>query len=84
MGILDGIFKDKDNHSDKEIEALNLIIKEKELEIQKLKIENKHYERNIYVAETTGAFGKKSEISERRKQQAEKRKRGNERKNKIS
>lgn len=39
MGILDGIFKDKDNHSDKEIEALNLIIKEKELEIQKLKIE---------------------------------------------
>lgn len=39
MGILDGIFKDK--HSNKEIEALNMIIKEKELEIQKLKIETK-------------------------------------------
>ena len=39
MGILDGIFKDKDNHANKQIEALNLIIKEKELEIQRLKIE---------------------------------------------
>lgn len=38
MGILD-VFKDKDNTTNKEIEALNLALKEKELEIQRLKIE---------------------------------------------
>lgn len=39
MGILEGLFKDKDNSINKEIEELNKTIKEKELEIQRLKIE---------------------------------------------
>lgn len=39
MGLLEGLFKEKDNGANKEIEKLNVIIKEKELELQKLKIE---------------------------------------------
>ncbi len=41
MGLLEGLFKDKDNSINKEIEQLNVVIKEKELEIQRLKIEAK-------------------------------------------
>lgn len=39
MGLLEGLFKDKDSNINKEIEKLNVIIKEKEVEIQRLKIE---------------------------------------------
>lgn len=39
MGLLEGLFKDKDNSANKEIENLNVKIKEKEIEIQRLKIE---------------------------------------------
>ena len=39
MGLLEGLFKDKDNSTNKEIESLNVKIKEKEMEIQRLKIE---------------------------------------------
>ena len=37
MGLLEGLFKDKDNSTNKEIESLN--VKIKEMEIQRLKIE---------------------------------------------
>ena len=39
MGLLEGLFKDKDNSANKEIESLNVKIKEKEVEIQRLKME---------------------------------------------